>query len=111
MQEAAQQSDDKVRGDSSVLSAGTRGKRDGKTFSDARTHTEGKVPPDKEAAWLHRRFVRIRPFQDVNGRAPEHRLRISASRRDFSRPWPRRLAKANTLIPWTWPIRAAWDNS
>jgi Fic family protein len=31
-------------------------------------HTEDKVPPDIEAAWLHHRFIQIHPFQDGNGR-------------------------------------------
>lgn len=31
-------------------------------------HTELEVPPEIEAAWLHRRFTQIHPFQDGNGR-------------------------------------------
>ena len=33
-----------------------------------RAHTELKVPPEVEAAWLHHRFTQIHPFQDGNGR-------------------------------------------
>jgi fido (protein-threonine AMPylation protein) len=31
-------------------------------------HTEHRVPPEVESAWLHHRFTLIHPFQDGNGR-------------------------------------------
>jgi len=31
-------------------------------------HTEARVPPEVEAAWLHHRFTQIHPYQDGNSR-------------------------------------------
>ena len=48
-----------------------------------RRHTELKVLPEVEAAWLHHRFTQIHPFQDGNGRVARALATLVFLRADY----------------------------